>query len=75
LLRFICLKRLQENNEYCSDFEVRFCCEKNYLDREDETKSKTVKREALYLQSDDLIHISRNIHDKFKSELVFLIQR
>ena len=32
-LSFICLKNLQDNQQNCDDFEIRFCCDKNLTEK------------------------------------------
>ena len=34
VLRFICLKQLNENQTDCIDFETRFCCPKSFFENE-----------------------------------------
>ena len=45
LLRFICLKQLNQNQTACNDFQVRFCCPK--LSSYAQTDNKRERRTAL----------------------------
>ena len=63
LSRFICLKRLQENGEYCPDFEVRYCCRHDYLlTNQTIDKNRRVKREPIEMSLIDIEDITRNVH-------------
>ena len=33
ILSFICLKNLQDNQQNCDDFEIRFCCDENLKEK------------------------------------------
>ena len=69
LFRFICLKRLQENDEYCPDFEVRYCCRHDYLlTNQTIDKNTRVKREPNEMSLIDLKDITRNVHAELDSE-------
>ena len=57
----MCLKRLQDNNDNCPDFEVRFCCQRS-LNQEDQTvRYKRVKREEIDPNKIQVNDIQRNI--------------
>ena len=64
LFSFICLKKLQDNYEPCPDFEVRFCCRRDYFKNNLENSEKhiRVKREPKNVNSVEINDILRNIH-------------
>ena len=45
LKRFVCLKRLNQNQTDCNDFQVRFCCPK--LNSDAKTDNKRERRTVL----------------------------
>ena len=58
------MKKLQENDEPCPDFEVRFCCRRNNIKRYLANSEKPIRleREPINVNSVEINDILRNIH-------------
>ena len=58
------MKKLQDNDEPCPDFSVRFCCRRDYFKNylENSEKHIRVKREPINVNSVEINDILRNIH-------------
>lgn len=69
------MKKLQENDEPCPDFEVRFCCRRDYykIYLKNSDKRIRLKREPINMTTVEINDILRNIH-AFGTILRFLIK-
>ena len=63
VLRFICLKHLQNNADECPDFELRFCCDLNQTEVNRDTifRRKRDIPEQIDPDSIEIEDIQRNI--------------